>query len=51
MEFEYEFGNNTKVASSSSDAPEKVGVFSLTGGQNRPIGSDDFNLVFQADKT
>ena len=45
MEFEYELRNNAKVTSSSSNTPEKVGIFSLTRGQNRPIGCDDFNLV------
>ena len=45
MEFEYELRNNAKVTSSSSDGPEKIGIFSLTCGQNRPIGGDDCNLV------
>jgi hypothetical protein len=45
MQFEYELRNNAKVTSSSSDAPEKIGIFSLTRGQNRPIGGDDRNLV------
>ena len=45
MEFEYELRNNAKVTSSSSDTPEKIGIFSLTRGQNRPIGGDDCNLV------
>ena len=53
MEFEYELRNNAKVTSSSSDTPEKISIFSLTRGQNRPIGSDDCNLIerFQADMT
>ena len=45
MEFEYKFRNNAKVRSSSSDTPEKIGIFSLTRGQNRAIGGDDCNLV------
>ena len=45
MQFEYELSNNAKIASSSSDAPEKISVFSLTRGQNRPISGDDYNLV------
>ena len=45
MEIEYELRNNAKVASSSSDAPEKVSVFSLTRGQNRSIASDDCDLL------
>jgi hypothetical protein len=45
MEFQYELRNNAEVTSSSSDAPEKIGIFSLTRGQNRPIGGDDCNLV------
>ena len=45
MEFEYEFRNNTKVRSSSSDTKEKIGILSLTCGQNRPICGDDCNLV------
>ena len=45
MEFEYELRNNAKVTSSSSDTPEKIGIFSLTRSQNRPIGGDDCNLV------
>jgi hypothetical protein len=48
MEFEYEFRNNAKVRSSSSDTPEEIGIFSLTRGQNRPIGGDDCNLVDQS---
>ena len=44
MEFEYELRNNAKVTSSPSDAPEKIGIFSFTRGQNRPIGGDDRNL-------
>ena len=51
MEFEYELRNDAKVTSSSSDTPEKIGIFSLTSGQNRPIGGDNCDLVeiFQAD--
>jgi hypothetical protein len=45
VEFEYELRNNAKVASSSSNAPEKIGIFSLTRGQNRSISGDDSNLV------
>ena len=45
MEFEYELSNNAKVASSSSDTPEKIGIFSLTCGQDRPIGGNNGNLV------
>jgi hypothetical protein len=41
MEFEYKLHNDAKVTSSSSDVPEKIGIFSLTRGQNRPIGGDD----------
>jgi hypothetical protein len=37
--------NNAKVASSSSNAPEKVSVFSLTRGQNIPMGVDNRNLA------
>ena len=50
MEFEYEFRNNTKVRSPSSDTPEKIGILSLTRGQNRPIGGDDCNLVESSGK-
>ena len=45
MEFEYELRNNAKIASSSSNAPEKIGVFSLTRGQDRSIGGDYCNLI------
>ena len=45
MEFNYELRNNAKVASSSSDTPEKIRIFSLTRGQNGPIGGDNCNLV------
>ena len=45
MEFEYELRNDAKVTSSSSDTPEKVRIFSLTRGQNRPIGGDNCDLV------
>ena len=45
MEFEYELRNNAKVTSSPSDTPEKIGIFSLTRGQNRPIGGDNCNLA------
>ena len=45
MEFEYELRNNAKVRSSSSNTPEKIGIFSLTSRQNRPIGGDDCDLV------
>ena len=44
MQFEYELRDNTEVASSPSDAPEKIGVFSLTRSQNRTISGDDSNL-------
>ena len=45
MEFENKFRNNAKVRSSSSDTPKKFGIFSLTRGQNRPIGGDNCNLI------
>ena len=45
MELEYELRNNAKVTSSSSDAPEKIGIFSLTRAQNRTIGGDNCNLI------
>ena len=45
MKLEYELRNNAKVASSFSDAPEKVSVFSLTRGQNIPMGVDNRNLA------
>ena len=45
MKFEHELRNNAKVTSSSSDTPEKIGIFSLTRGQNRPICGDNCNLV------
>jgi hypothetical protein len=45
MEFEYKLRNDAKVTSSSSDTPEKIGIFSLARGQDRPIGGDDRNLV------
>ena len=45
MEFKYELRNNAKVTSSSSDAPEKIGIFGLTRGQNRSIGGYNCNLL------
>ena len=45
MQFDYKLCNNAEVASSSSDAPEKISVFSLTRGQNRTVTGDDRNLV------
>ena len=50
MEFEYELRNNAKITSPSSDAPEKIGIFSLTRGENRPIGGDDCNLIEISDR-
>ena len=44
MEFKNELRNNAKVTSSSSNTPEKIAIFGLTRGQNRPIGGDDCNL-------
>lgn len=44
MEFVCELRYNVKVTSSSSDTLEKIDIFSLTRGQNRPVGGDDCNL-------
>jgi len=50
MEFEHELRNDAKVASPSSDTPEKVSIFSLARSQNRPIAGDYCNLVESSGK-
>ena len=44
MEFENEFSDDAKIAATSTDGPEQVGILIIVGGQSRPVSNDDSDL-------